>query len=169
VVLVEPVLPALVEVDGFALQRPDFRVLALLLAGLLELRQGLLAGSLAARSSSPRSLLATLPVTFSTPIKYVGDLRSALEFLFPGAGEEAAAHQVALLLECSSRQASAQCDWWRISPSGDTKDAVQFDRRMVAVRTRSSQAELMSAPYWRFTRSCGKSWRSTAAVAERGR
>src|SRR5262249_13553390 len=62
-------------------------------------------------------------------------------------------------VECSSRHASEQ--WWlvRISPSGETNEAVQLDRRMVAVRTRSSQAELMSIPWSRLTAWDGKLWK----------
>jgi hypothetical protein len=43
VILVEPVLAALVQVDALALERPEAALPALLFASLLELREGLLA------------------------------------------------------------------------------------------------------------------------------
>ena len=95
-VLVQPVLPALVEVDGFALQRPGSGVLALLLAGLLELRQGLLAGVVrrAVIESADRRRDPVGDVFHAH--QHVGDLRAALQFLLPGAREEAPAQQVLL-------------------------------------------------------------------------
>jgi hypothetical protein len=49
-------------------------------------------------------------------------------------------------LDSSATHAAAQ--WWfvRIRPSGETNEAVQFDNRIVAWRTRSSHAGVMSAP-----------------------
>src|SRR5215470_1283105 len=44
-------------------------------------------------------------------------------------------------------------------PSGETNEAVQLERRMVAVRTLSSQAGVKSTPCSVLTRSRGKSWK----------
>src|SRR5262245_26622932 len=51
------------------------------------------------------------------------------------------------LVECSSRQAHEQWKLVRIRPVGDTKDAVQLDRRTVDSRTFSSHSDEMCTPY----------------------
>ena len=71
-------------------------MLACLLAGLLELRQGLLAGVVRGAVIESADRRGDLVGDVLHAHQDIRDLRAALQFLFPGAGEEAAAHQVPL-------------------------------------------------------------------------
>ena len=115
-----------------------------------------LRASLAARSSSPRVAASTLSVTFSMPTSTSATcVRQGISSPRLRATKPSSSRLFSLE-EFSERQAVMQ--WWlvRISPSGDTNDAEQPERRTEASRTRSSQAPSMLAPYCCFTFAVGK-------------
>ena len=96
VVLVEPVLPALVQVHRFALERATGGLLARVLAGLLELREGLLAGVVRGLVIQALDRRHHLRRDVFRAHEDIRDLGGALQLLITRARQEAGAHQVLL-------------------------------------------------------------------------